>query len=84
MNNLPESTVNLILSGIMGLMGGLLTIPINSYFAYLLKRDEISYKNRLDDISKKRELLLQHKLELQLIEKKRELDNSLNIQVKGG
>ena len=84
MNYLPESTSNLILSGIMGLMGGLLTIPINAYFAYLLKRDEISYKRRLDDISKKRELLLQHKLELQLIEKKRELGNSLDIQGKGG
>ena len=73
---LPESTINLIVSGIMGLAGGLLTIPINAIFAYSLKRDEISFKNRLDEISKQRELLLQHKLELLRMQFANKLDTT--------
>ncbi len=62
MSNLPESTFNLILSGIMGVFGGLLTLPINAVIAWLLKRDEQLYQHKLDLIAKQRELLLQHKL----------------------
>lgn len=76
MNNLPESSINLILSGIMGLLGGLLTIPINAIFAYALKRDELEYANRLESIEKNRELLLQHKLELQRMEFAHKLENA--------
>ena len=76
MNNLPESSLNLIISGVMGILGGLLTIPINAIFAYSLKRDEIEFSHRLDEISKKRELLLQHKLELQKMEFAQKLEQS--------
>lgn len=62
------NSINLIISGIMGMLGGLITIPINALFAFWLKRFEIEYGHRLDDIAKKRELLLQHKLELERIE----------------
>lgn len=79
MNELPESTINLLLSLIMGLVGGLFSIPINAYFNYLLKRDELHYKHRLDEIAKKRELLLQHKLELERMAIKRELDHNSNV-----
>jgi hypothetical protein len=61
---LPESTINLILSGLMGAISGFLTIPINAYIMYSLKRDELSYQHKLDVIAKERELLLQHKLEM--------------------
>jgi len=62
--NLPESTLNLLLSGIMGIVGGLITIPINAYFSKQIKRDEILLQHELDGIAKTRELILQHELEM--------------------
>ena len=70
MGHLPESTYNLILSALMGAISGFLTIPINAYILWLLKRDEQQYQHKLDMIAKERELLLQHKLEM----KRREQD----------
>ena len=64
MNNLPESTFNLLISGLMGAFGGLVTIPINALISWRLKRDEQLYQHQLDIIAKKRELLLQHQLEM--------------------
>jgi hypothetical protein len=58
-----DSTISLILGALMGLLGGILTIPINGIFNYHLKRDEIYYRSKLDWIYKQRELLLQHQLE---------------------
>jgi hypothetical protein len=66
---LPESTTNLLLSGIMGVIGGLFSIPINALFLILTKRDEQYYQHKLDIIAKQRELLLQHKLEMARIGK---------------
>lgn len=54
----------------MGAISGFLTIPINAYILWLLKRDEQQYQHKLDMIAKERELLLQHKLEM----KRREQD----------
>jgi len=68
MNPVSDSTGSLLLSGLMGIFGGLLTIPINAYFTYWLKRDELLYQHKLDLISKQRELLLEHKLEMQRLE----------------
>jgi hypothetical protein len=65
MGNVPESTINLLLSGLMGLFGGLFTIPINALFSWGLKRDEQLYQHKLDMIAKQRELLLQHKLAME-------------------
>ena len=65
MGNLPESTLNLLLSGLMGALGGLFTIPINALISWRLKRDEQLYQHQLDMIAKKRELLLQHQLEME-------------------
>ena len=58
----------LLLSGLMGIFGGTLTIPINAIFTYWLKRDELLYQHKLDLIAKQRELLLEHKLELERLE----------------
>jgi hypothetical protein len=68
-NPLPESTINLLLSGLMGLAGGLVTIPLNACVSWVLKRDEQLYQHRLDRIAKQRELLLEHKLEMERMAK---------------
>jgi hypothetical protein len=60
-----ETTTGILLSGLMGLFGGLITIPIIALINYWLKRDELEYSQKLESIAKQRELLLQHKLELE-------------------
>lgn len=62
----PEGEAALI-AGMIGFFGGMVTIPINAIISHLLKKEEISYQHQLDIISKKRELLLQHKLEMEKI-----------------
>lgn len=49
----------------MGFFGGLITIPINAIFNYWLKRDELEYSHKLELIAKQRQLLLEHKLEME-------------------
>ena len=63
MNNLPESTFNLILSGVMGLFGGILALPINTFASWWLTQEELRLKSRLNIVEKKQELLLSYKLE---------------------
>ncbi len=65
MSNLPETTVNILVSGLMGIVGGLVALPINTIFSWWLKRDEQLYQHKLDMIAKKHELLMQHKLEME-------------------
>jgi hypothetical protein len=60
-----ETTTSLLLAGLMGLFGGLLAIPISVMLNYWLKRDELEYTRKLEMIAKQRELLLQHKLEME-------------------
>jgi len=60
-----ETTTGILLGGLMGFFGGLITIPINAMFNYWLKRDESEYSRKLEIIAKKREVLLQHKLEME-------------------
>jgi hypothetical protein len=60
-----ETTTGILLSGIMGFFGGMITTPIIALFNYWLKRDELEYSSKLESIAKQRELLLQHKLELE-------------------
>ena len=58
----------------MGFFGGLITIPINALLNYWFKRDELGYIQKLDNIAKQRELLLQHKLEVERREKDKLMD----------
>lgn len=60
-----NQTTGLVLGGLMGFFGGLITIPISALFHYWLKRDELDYSLKLESIAKQRELLLQHKLEME-------------------
>jgi len=69
-----ETTTGILLGGLMGFFGGLITIPINAMFNYWLKRDELEYLQKLENITKQRELLLQHKLEME----KRGKDNLID------
>jgi hypothetical protein len=62
---MDETTTALVLAGLMGFLGGLLTIPINALFNAWLKREELEYSQKLESIAKQRELLLQHKLEME-------------------
>jgi hypothetical protein len=62
---MSESTLNLLLSAMLGFAGGMLAIPINALFSWLLKRDEQLLQHRLDVVAKRRELLLQHQLEME-------------------
>lgn len=68
MQNMSESTINLILSGLMGAISGLITLPINSFILSRLKKDELLYQHKLDVIAKERELFFQHRLELKKME----------------
>ena len=62
---MDQTTTGIVLGGLMGFFGGLLTIPINALFNYWLKREELEYSQKLESIAKQRELLLQHKLEME-------------------
>ena len=67
-------TTGIVLGGLMGFFGGLITIPLNALFNYLLKRDELEYSLKLESIVKQRELLLQHKLEMERRQKDKLVD----------
>jgi hypothetical protein len=60
-----ETTTGILLAGLMGFFGGLLTIPIYALLNYLLKREELEYTQKLESIAKQRELLLRHKREME-------------------
>lgn len=60
-----EMTTGILLGGLMGFFGGLLTIPINALFNSWLKREELETSQKLESIAKQRELLLQHQLEME-------------------
>ena len=60
-----EMTTGIVLGGLMGFFGGLLTIPISALLNSRLKREELEHSQKLESIAKQRELLLQHKLEME-------------------
>lgn len=60
---MSDSVANLLVSGLMGLIGGLITIPLNALFNWWLKRNELLLRSKLERINKQRELLLRHEAE---------------------
>jgi hypothetical protein len=68
----PES-IDLLVSGLMGMIGGLITIPVNAFFSMRMKREELELQHRLDLIAKSRELLLDHQLQLERMTKESEM-----------
>ena len=69
-----ETTTGILLAGLMGFFGGLLTIPINAYLNSWLKREELETSQKLESIAKQRELLLQHQLEMERKNKDKFMD----------
>lgn len=65
MNDLTDPTTNLLLSAIMGILGGLISTPFNVLFTWMLKRDRQKHQHQLDMARKRYELLLKHKLEIE-------------------
>ena len=68
MNNSSDQITLVILGGLMSIFNGSLMILINAVFLFWLKRDELEYQHKLDLIAKQRELLLEHKLEMQRLQ----------------
>jgi hypothetical protein len=64
MSSLPESTVNLLLSSLIGVISTLTSIFINVLLLQKSRRDEQLYQHKLDIVAKERELFLQHRLEM--------------------
>lgn len=58
----------------MGFFGGLLTIPINAFIDRWLEREELEFSQKLESITKQRELLLQHNLEMEKKSKDKLID----------
>jgi hypothetical protein len=62
---MDQTTTGIVLGGLMGFFGGLLSIPIHALLNYWWKREELEYSLKLESIAKQRELLLKHKLEME-------------------
>jgi hypothetical protein len=65
MGNVPDPVLIAILSAVMGLLGGLITIPITVMASWMLKNREQENQDKLDLLAKKQDLLLRHRLDLQ-------------------
>jgi len=68
---MPDEIINLLLSGLMGILGGLTLIIPNMLVSRALKRDELSLQHRYNLVEKRNELLIKHSLEL--VAKKQEI-----------
>jgi hypothetical protein len=66
MGNLSDPVASVILmSVLMGLLGGLMTLPISAIAFWMLKNHEQENQRKLELFAKKQELLLRHRLEFQ-------------------
>ena len=63
---MSESTLNVLVSGWMGLFGGMITISINSFISGFFKRKEQLYQHQLDTIKMIKEKKLQHEMDIKL------------------
>jgi peptidoglycan hydrolase CwlO-like protein len=45
-----DSLSNIILSGLMGLIGASISIPLNAFFSWYLKREELDYQLKINTI----------------------------------
>lgn len=75
---MSDETLNLLLSGIMGILGGLSLIIPNMFVTRMLKRDELLMQHKYNSIEKRNEMLLQHELSLKAEKLKIALQNEVN------
>lgn len=71
------STLNIIVSGIMGIMGSFITAPFTIWFAAIMRRQEIVLEYKLREATRKKELLLAHELEKERIILKSKLQRDI-------
>ena len=64
MGDIPLSTMNIVVSGLMGMLGGSIGILISAIVNWFLKDRELSKRDKLEEISRLRGLLLDHQLEM--------------------
>jgi len=86
---MAQDTLNILVSGLMGLVGGLITLPINAFFSWLLKKEEINLQFKIkqremklqaeiDYDAEKKKRTFQARLDFELEREKRKLDNASN------
>jgi hypothetical protein len=63
---MSESTINVLVSGLMGIFGGMITISINGLISGFFKHEELLYQHQLDIIKMKKEKTLQHQMDIEL------------------
>ena len=63
---MSESSLNILFSGLMGIFGGMFTIPINGLISWIFKREEQRYQNELDTMKMIKEKKLQHEMDIKL------------------
>ena len=71
MANLPESTLNILIGGILGIISGLLNLIFNGVILWMLKQDELRTQHKLELLEKKQELLYKHQLEMKQINERK-------------
>lgn len=64
MDDIPLSTMNIVVSGIMGMLGGAIGILISAIVNWFLKDRELLKRDKLEEISRLRGRLLDHQLEM--------------------
>jgi len=74
---MSESTLNVLVSGLMGIFGGMITIPINALINGYLTRKEQFYQHQLDMIKTMREKQVQHQYDIELLKIKSAEDDEL-------
>lgn len=74
---MTQDTVNILVSGLMGLVGGLITLPINALFSWLLKKEEINLQYKI----KQREMKLQAQMDFEAEKKTRTLQTRLDFEL---
>lgn len=71
---MTQDTLNIIISGLMGLIGGFVTLPISTLFSWLLKKEEINLQTKITQ----REIRLQEQLKLENEKKIRTIQTQLD------
>ena len=73
---MAQDTFNILVSGLMGLIGGLITLPINAVISLLLKKEELNLQSKL----KHREMQLQAKIDIDKEKELQRLRSTPNLQ----
>ena len=63
---MSESTFNLLISGFMGMFGGMITVSMNGIISALFKREELRYEHELAVTKMIKEKTLQHRMDIEL------------------